>query len=330
MTDLLLDDSLVPPGLSPGDESVSDFISPPGASEVTVRWEIITPEVAEQYLGWLPEMQRTRSGARTQEYRLDMTEGRWRLTGDPVRFNRKGELADGHHRLRACVESGVAFVALVIRGLDEDVFWALDQGLPRTMAHMLQAQFNTTNATAEGALLTALWHWQHGNYGVKHISPMEYPQHLNKKPPREEMAEIFKEHRNEIAEALRVSNRIIQKPDWAKGSITRTNLALVYFVLRKIDYALAGEFFWALEDGERRVDAKYEVIRWVVKSLAKYGDRPNSENFRLAAIVFKGWNAFVNGTRTGGYFTPPSAPWTALPLPVDPHADERPEGWTVL
>lgn len=98
--------------------------------------ETITPQVAEIYLS---QNIRNRSlvAVTVDRYKRDMLAGRWRLSGDPIRFNRKGEMFDGQHRLRACIESGVPFQSLVVRNLDEEVVNVIDSGRPRRGSDML-------------------------------------------------------------------------------------------------------------------------------------------------------------------------------------------------
>lgn len=52
-------------------------------------------------------------------FKNDMISERWRLTHEGIAFNSIGELIDGQHRLKACVETECSFPSLVFFGFDE-------------------------------------------------------------------------------------------------------------------------------------------------------------------------------------------------------------------
>ncbi len=93
--------------------------------------EDITPDKAREYLGYNTH-NRKRSVSAIARYARDMKSGAWSYTADPIRFNGKGQLIDGQHRLFACVEADVPFKSLVVRGLPVDIVEKLDQGKMRT------------------------------------------------------------------------------------------------------------------------------------------------------------------------------------------------------
>lgn len=93
------------------------------------------------------------SQKRVNDYALEMLAGRWRLTHQGIAFNVKGNLVDGQHRLMALVQAaregamdGDTLVSANLKlkvkfqvtwGLEEDIFPYLDNGLPRSAAHIL-------------------------------------------------------------------------------------------------------------------------------------------------------------------------------------------------
>lgn len=105
--------------------------------DVEIRPELITPEMAKEYLTQNVKNRKASKRA-VRLYRRDIEAGNWKFTGDPVRFNGAGTLIDGQHRLLAIQESGIAQPCLVIRGLDMDVQEHIDQGYKRQVAHHLQ------------------------------------------------------------------------------------------------------------------------------------------------------------------------------------------------
>ncbi len=96
----------------------------------------ITPGDAQKLLD-------TSVGNRTiQQWRVDllsaaMKRGEWMVTNQGIGFDVNGALRDGHHRLRACVQSGVTFRTMVFFGMDTDSYQVIDTGKVRKVADRL-------------------------------------------------------------------------------------------------------------------------------------------------------------------------------------------------
>lgn len=108
-------------------------------NELAVESVLITPDVAKS---WLDKNTNNRRLARTtvEAYASDMAAGRWRLTGDPIRFDVNGTLIDGQHRLAACVKSNKPFASAVIYGLPTEAREVLDIGKKRTVRDVLMME----------------------------------------------------------------------------------------------------------------------------------------------------------------------------------------------
>lgn len=91
----------------------------------------ITPLLAEHILLSLNSSNRPRRSNSVKQYADDMMGGRWRLTGDTVKFGKSGILRDGQHRLAACVRAGVPFETFVLFGIEDDAFAVIDTGRKR-------------------------------------------------------------------------------------------------------------------------------------------------------------------------------------------------------
>ena len=96
----------------------------------------ITPDIAR---GWLERNvgNRPLRPAGVKKYERAMRSGNWKMTGEPIKFSRTGKLIDGQHRLQAVVNSGTPITAMVIQGLNDDVFDSLDAGMLRSNADIL-------------------------------------------------------------------------------------------------------------------------------------------------------------------------------------------------
>lgn len=115
-----------------------------GADPTDMALETITPEVAKTYLA-MNIANRNLNRATVARYRRDMLNGRWRVTGDPIRFDTNGKLFDGQHRLAACIEAQKPFTTLVVRQLEPETVNVIDSGRGRR-AHDVLALHHYTNS----------------------------------------------------------------------------------------------------------------------------------------------------------------------------------------
>lgn len=79
-----------------------------------------------------------------------MKRGEWRVTSQGIGFDSFGRLRDAHHRLNACVKSGVAFRSVVVLGLREDAYEVIDIGMKRSYADRLGERRDVTDVLRLG------------------------------------------------------------------------------------------------------------------------------------------------------------------------------------
>jgi hypothetical protein len=112
----------------------------------------ITPIIAQD---WLKQSegfaQRRIQPNAVARYASEMKDGTWHPgTADPIRLStHRGDLVaivDGQHRLAAIARSGVAQRMFVATNVDAEAFKYIDQGLPRSLANVLEAS-GYSNAT---------------------------------------------------------------------------------------------------------------------------------------------------------------------------------------
>lgn len=92
----------------------------------------ISPPLAADILAELNGQNRTKRPMRIRRFGNDMSAGKWRLTGDTIKFGRSGLLRDGQNRLAACVQSNTSFRTHVVFGVDDKAFSVMDTGATRT------------------------------------------------------------------------------------------------------------------------------------------------------------------------------------------------------
>jgi hypothetical protein len=97
---------------------------------------VISPEMAKQMLSTSVGNRKLR-GWYVNLIAAAMKRGEWRVTSQGIGFDVSGALRDAHHRLHACVQSGVSFPSVVVFGLPKDAYEVIDTGILRTYADRL-------------------------------------------------------------------------------------------------------------------------------------------------------------------------------------------------
>lgn len=124
-------------------------------SKKQARIVTMTPEWAAELLAKNPKNRSLSKNAVTVLSR-DLLSGNFRFNGDAIRVKEDGELADGQHRLEACVKTGVSFTTLLVEGLNDEDVATLDRGRPRAVGDNLAIAYGVPNAKMVAATLRNL------------------------------------------------------------------------------------------------------------------------------------------------------------------------------
>jgi hypothetical protein len=148
----------------------------------------VDPELAKRMLAYNAK-NRNLSQKTVEAYARDMVSGDWLMTGDPVRFDVKGNLIDGQHRLQAIAETGLTFKLLIVYGLEEKARYALDMGRKRNPGDML-ALMGHTRVTRLGSAARWLLTMKHGRRGHR-MTAFEIIHMVEKHPKLPASVEAF-------------------------------------------------------------------------------------------------------------------------------------------
>lgn len=85
--------------------------------KLKTMWMIVTPDLAKEWLDTRNINNRSISPSKVTQYAKDMQQGNWALTHQGVAFYEDGTLADGQHRLAACVKTGIALETQISYGV---------------------------------------------------------------------------------------------------------------------------------------------------------------------------------------------------------------------
>jgi len=98
---------------------------------ITIRITI-SPELAAEILTERNIQNRSLDKRQVSRYVNEMVNGRWRVHGNGIQFDKTGRLIDGQHRLQAIVESGLSQAFMVTFGVEPDAIVTIDEGRRRS------------------------------------------------------------------------------------------------------------------------------------------------------------------------------------------------------
>ena len=103
-------------------------------------WVECTPDIWRACLALNTENYRPKLPGWISQLQGDMAAKptRFKVTGDPIRFDTDGIMIDGQNRSEAAVAANFTFVALFVVGLPKDAREVIDFGRPRKISHVVR------------------------------------------------------------------------------------------------------------------------------------------------------------------------------------------------
>lgn len=246
-----------------------------------MRLETITPAMAKKYLE-KNTRNRHLNEARVLQMARALKEGKWKLNGDAIRFDKNGNLVDGQHRLTACYLSGISLKTWVVRNLDEDVFDTIDQGKKRTASDIL-----SVDGIAYGSRISA---GARAIYDYLDGMPVKGGKQTANTLTNIEVAALVK---NEIPELIDMGYSMFSDKR-VKILLPAGPALAVYWLTTQIDEDKSQEFFDKLRTGENlKGDSPILVLR--NRLMAHRGSEAKVPVRHLFSWTIKAWNAFYSG-----------------------------------
>ena len=249
----------------------------------------VTPQIAEH---WLKSNLNNRRLSKPHVLFLtqQMKDGTWsELNGDTIRFDIKGNLLDGQHRLSAVIKSGKTFKFLVVFGLPAEYFKTMDTGKPRGAADVLGIEgYKYAGIAAATAKFMLRWEKQLRASAVASSSTkttiIKTTNQLISDFAKKNKAKLVK-HVNTAAHYQSIGDRLIS-PTWT---------ACLLWLFSEKDEREAESFMYRLSTG---ANVDYKSLLFQLRK--KLIEAKASQNKRLTAMaqfayIIKVWNA----NRTG-------------------------------
>lgn len=228
----------------------------------------ITPELAGDWLALNTNNRPLRDHHVRHLARL-MEEGEWALNGETIKFNSRGELQDGQHRLAAIIVSDVTIKSVVVHHAPVNAFETIDQGKRRSFADALALQ-GEVNCMALAGVTSMHWRYEHRDFSSRStISIHALLAHLQKHPG--------------LREATRASAKL------HNVGIHQSVAGTAMYLFTSLSDEDATTFFDSLATGLNleRTDPVYQLRE---RALANRNARLKMAGHELLALTIKAWN----------------------------------------
>lgn len=254
----------------------------------------VTPELAVEWLGVNTKNRNIRP-RHVQRLARDMSAGNWKMTGEPVKFSRKGALLDGQHRLTAIVESGVTVQMMVVYNLPNDVQSAMDSGSARTASDALGLMGFKNSAVAAAAARLAVAEEKSGPIGKFSATHGEIIAFLNQHPDMDEAVDY----------AVWAQNRVDCPP---------AIIAYTLWRLSQVDYEAAYDF-WSGITEKVGLQAGDPVLALSHRLAQARRARETLTREAFVSVIFRAWNLRRDG-KTSQRLHINSRAGGVIPVPV--------------
>lgn len=249
--------------------------------------EEIDADLAGHYLGHNLN-NRNPKLRRVNAYATDMVNGKWRWTGEAIKFAADGRLLDGQNRLMAVMKADVPVKFLVIRNVSEHSQEVMDTGAPRSFADALKLR-DEISVNQLAAVTRLIYLWEQG-VNVFRAGSSTYPASI---PTLFETLERHPDLRDSVKRGAGIARHT---------TLSVTCATFCYYILSTIDAEDADYFFDRLVDGVNlSKDSPIRALRDALGNLTKErgGVQASGRYFvPMAALVFKAWNKYRNGDPT--------------------------------
>jgi hypothetical protein len=251
---------------------------PPDLQNVTVRLELVTQEIAHDWLENSPKFNRGIGKRVVARYANDMIEDRWLFTGESIIFDKgspgKERMLDGWHRVTAIDQSAKEQWCIVVRGVDPKAIHRMDHGRGRVFRDTLTVLEVPSPHLVAPATNYLASYFKAGRRSFSTKGTLEH-----------EKWETYVKYEASLNELSAIYNR----KDLIRG-VPPSLLSAVHIVLREKDVAAADEFMELLVTGDDlQSDHPITQFRHLVRKHTS-AEKPLPNLYtRIGATILKVW-----------------------------------------
>lgn len=240
----------------------------------------IAPKIAEAMLEYNTNNRNLRRH-RVSMLATEMSRKQWLATGEAIKFDVKGRLIDGQHRLEGCVAAKTTLKGqLVVTGLPEKSFAVIDTGMKRTPKDTLSVA-GIANGSAIAPVARMLTVLEAG------LDP--YDVNSMKLVTRQDILKFAQENGVELDWANRLS-----RPVYASAKLGNQT-ALIALAMNAIDAGYTREtveeFFESLATGEKLAATSpiLSLRSWMIKQGKDAMRNPAVTHYSNYVVAFNAW-----------------------------------------
>lgn len=248
-------------------------------SQIKTSLKTITPELAESWLKKNIKNRPIRQG-NLALLMQQLKSNSWVLNNDAICFDKEGNLLNGQHRLTACVNTGISFECLVMRGLEPKSFNVMDTGDKRTSGDVLGAN-NVEFPAVKSTLIRFVLEYKAGRV-MNDLSANRATKATN-----QIILDFYNKNQKKIDEAVAIGQQVYRNHHmFASGIIG--SFAYIFNEIDKQSCAIFMEQFGKGEDlraGDPVLVLRQQLFK-NAQSRTKY-----SKTTKLAWVILA-WNSF--------------------------------------
>lgn len=259
----------------------------------------ITPKLAEEYLATMTS-NRPLTDGKVIEYAIEIESGKWIVNGETIKFNKKGELIDGQHRLRACILAGKPFTSHVVKDIDDArAFATIDVGKVRTAADMFSLD-GIALGNEGAAVANLLYHYKHDKINWTGLRPFNF------KMTTKMSGGLVKRTSLSKADLIAWSRQYVKKIDSAILScraykvgrlLQMSTAAAAYVLFAEKDADEANQFISDFGTGAELKDT--DSVYWLrERMIENKAGKARLHRYFMFGLMLKAWNKRREGART--------------------------------
>ena len=212
---------------------------------------------------------------RYEKYRDEILNERFKLNGETIKFDDRGNLIDGQNRLKAVLEAGLPIQSVVVYGVSQDAVATIDVGQQRSLPQLLKS-LNYEHPS----ILAGASGYVHRYEKTKFFKTGDIIS-------RKESIDFLRDHPT-LVDAVRFTNRT-----WRLFNRWALHAAVYYTLAAKAGNSLADEFYLMLIEGLNMNSMENPV--YILREKLAYEksiERKTPENV-YAGLIIKTWNLWL-------------------------------------
>jgi hypothetical protein len=253
-------------------------------SRIETRVVEYSPEMAERILKERNTTNRKVNKISVNLLSKEMEKGKWVFNGDSIRFNEKGVLIDGQHRLLSIIKSNKSQTIMTITGLDVDTFETIDVGMKRSSSDIMSI-YGIEDPTLTASIVKFIYAFKGGKFSANRNTV----RNLNN---QEIMPYYYT--LDGITDSVEFTKRMKKE---GEGLISPSIIGGMHYLMTKVDVKMGNDFIEKaclgtnLEDESPIKALRNKLIK------AKVNNKYKLTNLDMLANIAQTWNLYKEGVK---------------------------------